>query len=338
MEAKMIKFPKGMPVGAKKILWQRDVCTKLEGITRSEARLHKIKISSRNHGYQAVIKLGDFKDASDIGWQNPLYDKKYIRQFPNFYTNAFVNPKKRFFPALSMSIHPRRDISPEKHKQFLTWLNSCLPDLNVSQVEYAVDLFCGSPDSVRRVFELIKKCLYIRRQRKINIIDDSMRKPYPGRVYHLGKSFKVYERGKDFQQQQGNYWLLGNLDRVRLEYIAKQTILKKHGIKTLQDLIHDPKFIYVNWDSYLFRYFDFSQRLRDRFGPYGKRFPAPWERYRVKDNDGHSGAFHLEYFHAKDTLKNVSPYLRDPYVFDKLEIILYESMGRFGIEWRQVRI
>jgi len=338
MEAKMIKFPKGMPLGVKKILWERDVRLKLEGITRSEAKLHKIKLSSKKHGYQDLTEFGKFKDASDIGWQNPIYDRKYIRQLPNFFIIAFVNPKAKFFPSLSMSIHPRGDIAPEKHKQFLALLNSCLPDLNVSEVEYAVDLFCGSPGNVRRVFEVIRKSLYIRRQRKINIIDDSRRKPYPGRVYHLGESHKVYERGKDFQQQQGNYWLIEDLNRVRLEYTAKQTILKKHGIKTLQDLINDPKFIYVNWDRYLFRYFDFFQKLRKRFGPYGKKLPAPWERYRVKNNDGHSGAFHLEYFRAKNLLKNVSPYLRDPFVFIKLQSILYESMGRFAMEWRQVRI
>jgi hypothetical protein len=337
MEAKMIKFPKHTPPGVKKILWERDVDFKLEGITRSEARLHKIKLFSRNHGYRDLTKLGNFKDASNIGWQNPIYDKKYMRQFQNFYIIAFVNPEARYYPSLSMSIHPKRDISPEEHKRFLTSL-SLLPDLNVSEVEYAVDLFCSSPDHVRTVFELIKKCLFIRRQRKINIIDNSRRRPYPGRVYHLGKSHKVYERGQDFQQQQGNYWLGWNLDRVRLEFTAKQTPLKNHGINTLQDLIHDPKFIYVNWDKYLFKHFDFFKKLRKCIGPYGKRFPAPWESYRAKDNDGNSGAFHLEYSRAKETLKNVSPYLRDPFFFDELQSLLYESMGRFGMEWRQASI
>jgi hypothetical protein len=191
---------------------------------------------------------------------------------------------------------------------------------------------------MRGVFEVIKKCLYVPRQRKINIIDDSRRKPYPGRVYHLGDSYKVYERGKDFQKQHANHWPIEYLDRVRFEYTAKKTPLKKNGIKTLQDLIDDPKFIYVNWNQWLFRHFDSSQRLRYPLGPYGKKFPAPYERYRVKDNNGHSGTFHIEYFHAKDSLKNVSPYLIQSYVFDKLESILYETMSRFGREWREARI
>ncbi|MGB2927579.1 MAG: hypothetical protein WBB70_01570 [Desulfobacterales bacterium] len=334
----MIKFPRGMPHGAKRMLWEKDIHSKLESIARAEARLHKINLSSREHKYKALTELGIFKDASDLGWQNPSYDRKYIRQFEDFLLSAFVNPKNKYFPALSMSIHPRRNISPEKHKRFLDWLNNCLPDLNVSKVEYAVDLFCGSPDNVRSVFEVLKKFLYILRQRKINIIDDSGKRPYPGRVYHIGESYKVYERGQDFQKQKGSYWRVKHLDRVRVEYTAKQTPLKKQGIYTLQDLIDDPKFIYVNWDKWLFRHFDYTKRLRYPLGSYGKKLPAPYERYRVKDKSGHSGTFYSEYFHAKDTLKNVSLYLRQPYVFNVLESLLYEAMSRFGKEWRGSRI
>jgi hypothetical protein len=334
----MIKFPKGMPRGAKIMLWEGDVYSKLEHIIRSEARLHQINLSSKEYGYKNLIELGKFVDASDIGWQNPNYDRKYIRQFQNFSLNAFVNPKNRFFPSLVMSIYPRGDISPKKHKHFLTWLNSCLPGLNISKVEYAVDLFCGSSDNVKSVFEIIKKYLYIPRQRKVNIIDDSRRRPYPGRVYHIGESYKVYERGKDSQKQQGNYWLVEQLDRVRFECTARPTLLKKHGIYILEDLVDDAKFIFVNWGKWLFRHFDRSQKLRYPLGPYGKKFPAPYERYRVKDNNGHSGVFHLEYFNAKKKLRNVSPYLVQPYVFDALEIILYETMSRFGREWRKSRI
>ncbi len=305
----MIRFPRGAPHGVKRRLWERDVRrSNFEGITRSEARLHKINLSSFEHGYNDLLKLGGFKDASNFGWQNRNYDRKYTRHFKDFYLNAFVNPNT-YRPRMMIYIYPRKDPSPEKYKQSLNQLYSSLPRLNVSKVEYAIDLFCGSPHVVRGLFEFIRKHLYIPSQQKINMIDDYENNPHLSRVYHIGKSFKVYERGNDNKKKEGNCWHYKDFDRVRLEFTGNKTSLKKHGIETLKDLIDDPKFIYVNWDKWLFKYFKYTKRSRKRLGPYGKRLPAPYERYSARDKSGVSGTYYSEYFKLKEKLTNYSDYI-----------------------------
>jgi hypothetical protein len=319
---------------AKKYLWERDVrLSKLGSITRAEARLHRINLSSDEHGYKELLKLGDFKDASNFGWQNPNYDRKYTRHSKDFSLNAFVNPKKRYRPRMMVYIYPRKDLSPEEHKRFLNQLNSSLPRLKVSSVEYAVDLFCKSPDTVRGLFEVIIKYLYIRSQREIIIIDNSENR-HSNRLYRIGKYYKMYERGKDIHKQREKGWHVKDLDRVRFEFTADREKLKEREIKTLEDLIDDPKFIYLNFKKYLFRQFKYTKRSRKLLGPYGKRLPAPYERYKAKDKSGVSGTYHSEYFKLKEKLTNYPDYIMETYFFDALESLLYEAMGNFGIEWR----
>ena len=162
MGVKMINFPIGAPRGVKRRLWEGHVRRYLlQGITRSEARLHKISVSTKKYGYNDLTKSGDFKDATDIGWQNPNYDKKYIRHFKDFFLNAFVNPREKYRPRMMIYVYPRKDLSPEEYKRFLNQLNSSLPGLKVSTVEYPVDLFCKSPHIVRGLFSIITKVLYV---------------------------------------------------------------------------------------------------------------------------------------------------------------------------------
>jgi hypothetical protein len=135
--------------------------------------------------------LGDLKidDTFMPEIRNPKYDRKAIKRYESFYLIIFVNPKKNCYPWCSIEVHPEKDLPVQTYKDFLKELDSNLPDLKVSLVEYTIDLFCNSPKEVNSLFWFIRRCLYIPAQREVVTYDNKV-KNENGKVIQLNSVYK----------------------------------------------------------------------------------------------------------------------------------------------------
>ena len=159
---------------SKKQLFGHEIYTSLSGISRYEARLHMIVLNGKKNYPDLVEALGALKIdnnfKSDI--RNPNYNTKAIRQEKDFFLSVFVNPKNNTNQWCTIEVHPRKDLPVQTHKDFLKELNKKLPDINVSAVEYAIDVFCNDYEAVRNLQWLIRRCLYLRNQMSVITYDN----------------------------------------------------------------------------------------------------------------------------------------------------------------------
>ena len=102
------------------------------------SRLHKINLSGRYNYPDLVEMLGPFSEDQN-NWMKDaegeiMWDRKYVKKFPNFDISIFVNPKKPFYPPCYLQINPRKDITIATYKGFLIQLAKWFPDLQTSKV------------------------------------------------------------------------------------------------------------------------------------------------------------------------------------------------------------
>jgi len=293
--------------------------------------IHKITLSGP-YGYdQITTNIGPlYLDRNfDPKTRSPNYKNKFIRNRKYFSLIFFLNPKQ-YLPSCYIEIHPKENVSAKRYKKFLIRFNANLPGLKVSKVEYASDQFCHRPSKVERLFYLERRHLYVSQSRKCGLIgedyDQFGRKNRLNFVFHNGR-IKIYERGPD-DEKNGKAWERKFIDRVRLEYTATRTDLKKNGLDDLSQFIVSPKFLQMNKNRFRFMCFKGSNKL-----------PKIWEDYNLPDARGFEGSFqaqHIEW--RKDTLlrkkiKNIKVYTARVEEFDPLLSRLESVWASFDQEW-----
>jgi hypothetical protein len=204
--------------------------------------------------------------------------------------------------------------------------------MNVSSIEYAVDLFCNNHEDARNLFWLLRRCTYIPYQRKVITLRTAQIERYGkiierNEVFRIGKSHKIYERGPDLKKDEKG-WDLKNINRVRLEYTAKRTPVKKKGMYVLPDLLKDSHFIDLNKDRWKFRQFEGSNKL-----------PKIYQPYLVEDEKGFAGAFQSEHIQAKNKLgkNNIGQYTKLIEEMLPLGEQMNEAMSAFDKSWLSVQ-
>jgi hypothetical protein len=78
-------------------------------------------------------------------------------------------------------------------------LNKKLPDIKVSAVEYAIDVFCNDHEAVKNLQWLIRRCLYLPYEDKVITFDndETTIKEYDVKISYLSEEDKekVYKEG-----------------------------------------------------------------------------------------------------------------------------------------------
>ena len=169
---------KRLRINSRKHIFRQEIHTALSGISQYEASLHMLVLFG-NYNYDKIEEaLGKLKIDNDFisAIRNPSYEKMAYRQFSGFYLNVFYNPKKSYYPFCMIEVHPEKDLPIQTYKGFLIELNEKLikklPDIKLSSVEYAIDVFCNDPEAVQNLQWLIRSCLYLRNQKSVITFDN----------------------------------------------------------------------------------------------------------------------------------------------------------------------
>ena len=131
-------------------------------------------------------------------------------------------------------------------------INRRLPDLNITRVEYAIDLYCKTPEAVADLFYLIRRYIYRRNTKRtskeggkfygwqdcLNGFRERNAVYYIWTGKKSGKHIKVYERGPDSKRIKGK-WHHKDVDRVRIEFKLKGKPFPQYGLSTLERLLRN---------------------------------------------------------------------------------------------------
>jgi hypothetical protein len=319
-----------------KNLFRTEINIALGGISHLEARLHRLTVSGNYKYSQCKKNLGGMYFDTNFNPKKKYerYQRKDIKQLKNFQLNVFTFPKEGGYPLCLIVILPKKDLPIKTYKEFLMEFDSeLMPDMMISSIEYAIDLFCNNYENARNLFWLLRRCTYIPYQRKVITLKTAQIERYGktierNEVYRIGKTHKIYERGPDLKKDEKG-WDLENINRVRLEYTAKRTPIKKKGIDSLSDLIKDSHFIDLNKDRWKFRQFEGSNKL-----------PKIWQPYLVEDENGFAGAFQSEHIQAKNMLgkNNIGQYTKVIEEMLPLGEQMNEAMSAFDKSWLSVHV
>jgi len=142
-------------------------------------------------------------------------------------------------------------------------LNESLPDLNISSIEFTLDLYCSNLEAVGRLFNVLLKYCYVPRYSNLKFHRGHSLKnrqiPELNRSYYIGK-LKIYERGED-KTPWGEGWHRSELDRVRVEFTANSEVLRKNGMNSLEDFIANCNFERIFLKRFQFKVFKGSSQL-----------------------------------------------------------------------------
>lgn len=295
----------------------------IEDIVRIEVKIHMICLTG---GYQKK-GISDFFDK--------LAFKKYdIDRFENYEYGAFKKLQGGF---LTVKASPLEGYLPQciiettnpTHEMLYCILKK-FPELSVSKAEYTVDIVYSSPQDVRKYFYLIRRYAYFPHVRKKNIIllthHKNLKRSAVNMSLYAG-AIKIYERGKDDHKTVYNKldkgWSYDDLDRVRIEVTAKREILKKNGLRNLNNFVESVKFQKI-----------FMKRIHfKRFIESAKKVPNQYAYYRTKDIKGHSAALYAEIEGAKKIYKNPLQYLKNVKKFEIFKKILVSHIKEFENNW-----
>jgi len=254
----------------------------------------------------------------------PGYKTRWIKQSPEFQIYIYTYPKGIKSPFL-IEIIPREKAEITDWKNMLLFINLWFPGIKVSSVDYAIDEYCYDSESAERLYWVQLKNLFIPHKQNVNFLGgtavsygDRTRMNSVCRIDDV----KTYERGPD-NLKKGEGWMMADVNRVRLEYSAPRSVLKKKGISELADLIRTPRFHEINKDIYHFRCFSRSKKL-----------PGLGQAYEIPGSNGKLGCFqelHIAYRENKFT--NLSHYSVNIEEFDKLKSSMTREMQRYDAEW-----
>ena len=185
---------------------------------------------------------------------------------------VFFNPKEACWPWF-------RFHTSQSSKEALWALYEDFPSLKVSSLEYAIDFFCDSPQSVNHLFYLLRRYMFFPYAQATSMEGGEFlgwNEPRTeNAVYHvhLGKNHaKIYERGNDdngFDDRKG--WPHKNVNRVRLEFTFGRPFLVRNKIKSLRSLVKDAKFHRICSPRIQFKNFKASKPISQRLGKLHRR-------------------------------------------------------------------
>jgi hypothetical protein len=293
------------------------------------AFLHKLNLTTSWQSCKGAYRklqtiFGNFhKDESfraDV--RMPNYRRRLIKKLPNFDIYFFTNSINYAAPNL-IEIHPKENTSSKQYRELLHSLNAALGVLNISVVEYAIDLYCHDRKSLQRLFRTFKRYIHVSYSRGASHYSqqiDLSKNISLNSIIRMG-DVKIYERGPDGKRDKSG-WNIETCDRVRLEFSASRTIFLKLKIKTVTDFLENAQFQKINGNIYKFKYFDGSRKL-----------PQCWEAYTSSDDQGNKNCLQYEINHYRPIVPNINQYLKDIVVFDHLKDALLNAMSRFDEEW-----
>jgi len=314
----------------------------LEGITKIEARLHRI-ILFGDYSYEHLEKkLGKLKE-------DEAFDRK---RMPRYHGSAL-----RWFEKNKLTIfHTRIKNAPECRIEFnfsspewLMLLCEKLPKLKISSIEYAVDIFCGNPHQVADLFYLLLHYMYFTYKTvKVQHFGGSFY-GYDEKEYQRGENagfrfgeiennhVKIYERGDDENRQKNGKektprpWYHDDVDRVRVEFTFRRKYLLKNGPDELKDLKVHPEFEHRICRMFQFKVFKRPGKLPEEIE----------ENYWYKDEKGKKVSREIiqeVYIHAnKSGMKNPRQYLKNAKGFKALKRKLTLAMQEFDGDWVESR-
>lgn len=271
-----------------------------DDISKIKIRIHRFRLSgpylwSDLDGKIGKLKINEVYNASE---RMPNYKKNAFVRFKNRNLSVFLNPKEGTLPQCIIELsYP--------YQKLLSNLQSELPRLKVSFAEYTIDIFFENHKNVKKYFNLIYRYIYFRNQKEMVLhsnkeLDDDSRKI---NAWVFTDKMKLYERGPDKKINKGGYWLLNDVDRIRIELKAKWRDLNSNGLNNLELFLKNPLFTSLLKNRFKFK----------RFKSSVNNVPSEYDDYYVKDSKGHSGAFQNQYLYLKDRkyVKNISQSIED---------------------------
>lgn len=271
-----------------------------EHISKIEVKIHRLRLSGNY----------EWDDLDGIIGKLKMNDQ-YIphKRMPNYRTNAFVRFRKR---NLTLFLNPMKGGIPKciielsyPYQILLSKLRSKLPGLHVWRAEYTIDIFFENPEHVKKYFFLIYSSIYFPYQKDMTLhshkeLDDKTRDK---NAWVFTKKMKLYERGPDNKVQREGYWLLNDVDRIRIEFKANYRDLYEYGLNSLKLFSKNPLFTLMLKDRFSFK------RVKESVN----NLPGAHYDYPVKDVKGHAGAFQnfYLYYKSKKVVKNLSQSIED---------------------------
>ena len=252
----------------------------------------------------------------------PNYGKRMIKRMQDFDIYLFTDSSNFAAPSI-LEIHPSENTSSKQYRELLHSLEEALGILNVSSVEYAIDLCCHDRGSVQRLFRKLTRYIHIPYSREASHYGQGIdlgNEVKMNTVIRMG-DVKMYERGADGKKGKSG-WNIDDCDRIRLELSASRKIFRKHGIKTVYDLLEDAQFQKINGGIYKFKCFEGSRKL-----------PQCYNAYISSDAKGNKNCLQYEINYFRHTVPNLNQYLKDVKAFDSLKEALSNAMIKFDTEW-----
>jgi hypothetical protein len=286
-------------INAGKAIQRRIVNSALRGITDVQVLIHRSVFSGLYSLKTLQKKLGfgvrDYDSFEEYG----RYSYKRDIQLGS-------NKIKLHFKPESSGYGPSCLIATNKSTyDHLLNIHNRLPQLKITRLEYAIDLYCRDHEAVADLFWLIRRYLYAPHVIRTSMAgskflgyQDYTRSHnsvyYAWKGKSSGRHIKVYERGPDRKRIPGTQkWHHKDVDRVRIEFKLKRTaITKKYGLSTLKELLIDPHFADITSEYVQFKNFKFSKRL-----------PEDHKDYTSEDKQGNAECFLQEVLSAKDAVK-----------------------------------
>jgi hypothetical protein len=278
---------------------------------RVQGRLHKISLSG-GYGFEELESgLGHlFRDRDFIPEERmPKYREKYLRRVGAVLLIIFLPPKFIFLPDCYIEFVPPESMAPSKLRAFLRGLDRSFPNLKVSRVEYALDMFHDNPIVRRNLYGLIMAFLSIQYQRRVGVIENG---ETHARTFNIGRT-KIYERGSD-KDKKDQSWDPEDLDRLRIEHTSNRPQLMRRGINNLTDLLDSPRFLSSHKDRYNFQHFDSG------------KLPKFFERYNTDSFQEEKGYYRKE-------VNNITKYIKDFEPLSCLKKVLREAMEEFDRDY-----
>jgi len=248
---------------------------------------------------------------------------------------VFFYPVTGGMPPCRIEINPEDSVTTDNYTKYLRWIDSSLPNLGVTGIEYTTDFYLASPRDVHNLFDLMLD--YVRSPYLKNPKWTYMLETEESEELHLGKKNllsayfrlsgqdKIYPRGLD-ECRSGRGWMWDDVDRLRIEHTFTGWYdKKKYGIRTLSNFLNQPCFFYqVNKGA-----FDFCEFK-------GQGLPQPWEPREHLDPNGNAGMLQIEYLHYRHLLgRRMNKATVNPQDPDLVHFVhnIHEAWKHFDVEW-----
>lgn len=312
-----------------KLLFDRKKKNILDQIESLKPLIHRVVLSGYYNYDQVKQKIGNPKvnnECLKVTDHNGdfLKNRTSYNTFANVWfcgkqVSVLVNPPARYYPFCMLEV-------TEPSQEWLMHLNSKLPNLKVSSVEYAVDIFPHNSEFSEELTSFLSKYLHCGHKRSSKI-EENLSTHATNLVFHFSTKHgigKLYSRGPD-NRKIDDGWHIEDCDRTRIEFKATSGYyLKKYRIVELASFIENPKMTSIFAKKFKFHTFKESTYLG---------IPSEHEFYNECDENGIPLTFQAKLIELKKHIINVYPYIITPKKFDCLIDNWNESIADYDLEW-----